>query len=143
MHAMAPSSNLEPHDGQTVGMGAGAGIATAPLEPLPTTGGPGACAGGGVGGFGAGPAGAGIMNGFLHDGQRTFFPPALSGTCIDLVQCGQRITCGIGCTLHFFLFTFGVRWDIPNAKRKHGRFVGPSSNVNERWFTSRRVSVSR
>jgi hypothetical protein len=37
------------------------------------------------------------MNGFLHDGQRTFFPPALSGTCIDLVQWGQRIICGMSC----------------------------------------------
>src|SRR5262245_22805108 len=98
MQAMAPSSNLEPHEGQMVGSGAGAGAATAatgPLAPLPPTGGPGAGAAGTAAGFGAGPAAGGMVNGCLHDGQRTFFPPALSGTCIDLVQCGQRIICGI------------------------------------------------
>jgi hypothetical protein len=94
MQAIAPSSNGEPHDGQTVGKGAGAGAATAPLDPLPAAGELGAGATGAAG-FAAGLAAAGIMNGFLQDGQRTFLPPALSGTCIDLVQCGQRIICGI------------------------------------------------
>src|SRR5437870_5518569 len=89
MQAMAPSSNLEPHDGHVVGNGEGAGAATAPLAPLPET------EAGVAAGFGAGTAAAGIKNGCLHDGQRTFLPPALSGTCIDLVQWGQRITNGI------------------------------------------------
>jgi hypothetical protein len=92
MQAMAPSSSLEPHEGHTVGNGAGAGAATAPREPLPEAGELGA---GTIGEAGF-TAADGIMNGFLHDGQRTFLPPALSGTCMDLVQCGQRITCGIG-----------------------------------------------
>src|SRR5438552_16191299 len=104
MQAMAPSSSLEPQEGQTVGSGNGAGgMATGigGLAPLPmggtaTTAGLATGAAGAATGTAARAATAGgTMNGCLHDGQRTFFLPALSGTCIDLVQWGQRIICGI------------------------------------------------
>jgi len=109
MQAMAPSNSLVPHEGQTVGKGGAAtGLAAGDaggLAPLPTGGAeaawaaPGTATGGGTAARGA--AGAGTMNGCLHDGQR--IPPALSGTCIDFVQCGQRIICGMSCvsTTHY------------------------------------------
>jgi hypothetical protein len=37
----------------------------------------------------------GITNGFLHDGHATRLPPALSGVCIDFLQWGQRMICGM------------------------------------------------
>src|SRR5438046_2797705 len=99
MQATAPSSSEAPQAGHLVGPGA------APPLPLPKSGAEGGrldgagAAATGVGAAGAGTAVAGTTNGLLHVGQRTCLPPTLSGTCIDLVQCGQRMTCGMGLVL--------------------------------------------
>src|SRR5262245_20423679 len=104
MQAMAPGSRAEPHAGQAVGAGGLTG--TAP---------DGFAAGGGEGGVGlpagraapaAAPAATGSRAGALPTpptwnrrlppGQRTCLPGALSGTCIALVQWGQRMVRGIG-----------------------------------------------
>ncbi len=66
----------------------GVGAATPPLAD--GTGAAGAAAGAAAG------CRFGTANGFLHDGHCTCLPDALSGICIDLVQCGQRITNAMG-----------------------------------------------
>ena len=47
-----------------------------------------------VGGTGAAGVAVsiGTPKGFWHDGHCTTLPPAFSGTCIEIVQCGQRRT---------------------------------------------------
>src|SRR5205814_10235368 len=95
MHGTAPSSKAEPHAGHLEGAAAGkvaaAFWAAAGRAPLPESG----CAGG----FDATPAaaatGVGASIDLPHEGQRTVLPATLSGTCIDLAQYGQRMTCGI------------------------------------------------
>ena len=100
MQARAPSSNLEPHAGHSVGVaGTGVGARGGAAGPLPDV-------AAGTAGLGVATEGAtatalaasgGTMNGCLHDGQATRLPAALSGTCIDLSHFGfgQRITCGM------------------------------------------------
>src|SRR5262245_31595405 len=110
MHATAPSSSLEPQEGQTLGKGCvpepGGRRAPLPLAGPPGTGAPGAGAPAGTAGLPTGAAGAGgilaapaatgcagaaaagATNACLHDGQPRRLPPALSGTCIDFWQCG-------------------------------------------------------
>src|SRR5581483_3174999 len=89
MQAMAPSSRVEPQEGHLVGVAGAAGAAG--LAPLPLAGGGAGFAATAAGTAAAAGAAAGTMNACLHDGQRTALPAALSGTCIDLVQWGQRI----------------------------------------------------
>src|SRR5206468_5280494 len=86
-------SSIEPHEGHGWPEAPGKGIVgklidgrdapLGPLEPAPTP----AATGSG--------APAGTPNGFWQTGQRTVLPAALSGTCIERWQCGQRITCGM------------------------------------------------
>src|SRR5438876_6937375 len=98
MHATAPSSNLEPQEGQVVGNGkAPEPGRRAPLPPAGAAAGrdaglgapaagaagtliaPAATGWGGAGGAdAAADATAGITNGCLHDGQARRLPPALS-----------------------------------------------------------------
>ncbi len=95
MQAMAPGSSSAPQEGHSLGVSE---VAVAP-PGAGREGTTGAATGTGRGlaaraaaiGCGAGAA-AGTWNGFWHDGQRTPFPAALSGTCIALLQCGQRMT---------------------------------------------------
>src|SRR5438876_11513020 len=104
MHATAPSSNLEPQEGQVVGNGkAPEPGRRAPLPPAgaaagrdaglgaPAAGAAGALAAAATGWGGAGGADGtpGITNGCLHDGQARRLPPALSGPCIDFWPCRQ------------------------------------------------------
>src|SRR5439155_6098283 len=90
MQAIAPGKSIEPHEGHGWPEAPGAGIVGNVIEgeglgvrPLPTP----AATGTGVA--------AGTPNGFWQTGQRTVLPAALSGTCIERWQCGQRITCGM------------------------------------------------
>src|SRR5262249_30221094 len=98
MQAMAPGNSVDLQAGHSVGVvaadgaggmdtdgddgavGPGRGAVMPgllpPATPAPT-------------GWGAG---APTMNTCLQDGQRTCLPAALSGTCIVLLQCGQRMT---------------------------------------------------
>src|SRR5438270_1931686 len=59
---------------------------------------------------------------FLHPGQITCLPEALSGTCIACVQNGHRITCGIP-------VSFGNEYEptLPNGDAWAGRRAGGSS----------------
>src|SRR5262245_61636087 len=118
MHAIAPGGSEEPHEGHGVpapaGVGGGMGgrliegLDEAVLVPaadggtvVPAPEAPGT--GGGLPAWKLpltpAPTGwaAGTRNAFWQPGlgQRTVLPAALSGTCMDLVQCGQRITCGM------------------------------------------------
>lgn len=104
---MAPETQLVPQEGQLLGSVGVVDAATAAADcegadaALELVG-----AGTGVGaGVGAGFATAGLATGavagtantFLQvgPGHRTFLPAALSGTCIDILQCGQRMVWGI------------------------------------------------
>src|SRR5690242_18630027 len=95
MQAMAPSLRTEPQAGHLAGPAAAAGFAGAGFAGA-GFGGAGGRRISGLDGGRAAPtvAGAreGTVNGFVHEGHFTVFPATLSGTCIGLVQCGQRIT---------------------------------------------------
>jgi len=97
MQAMAPASSTDPHEGQTwpeawPDGGVTGGKVIESLDDLGPEAGtaalltPAATASGAL---------VSTRNGFWQMGQRTFLPAALSGTCIDRWQCGQRITFGM------------------------------------------------
>ena len=85
MQEMAPSRSLAPHAGQLEGVPPAA--AAGDFWPLPRSG-----VDGGRLGEAVGADAAGTWKGLVHDGHFTVLPATLSGTCIDFVQCGQRIT---------------------------------------------------
>src|SRR5438132_1397817 len=91
MQAMAPGRSIEPHEGHGCPDEPGAGIVGKVIDardpPLTAP----AATGSAVA--------AGTPKGFWQTGQRTVFPAALSGTCIERWQCGQRITCGMESSL--------------------------------------------
>src|SRR5579862_8184456 len=99
MHAMAPASRTEPHEGQTwpedwLDCPAGNCKVMESLDPFDAD--PGAAALGSetvlTPAATASGTLAGTRNGLWQRGQRTFLPAALSGTCIGRWQWGQRIT---------------------------------------------------
>src|SRR5438067_234988 len=110
MQAMAPGSRVALQAGQTLGVSVvsgGGAISTSAADGLVLGGGAGGGLGAGLAAAGAGAvaawprvltpatagsrfAGEGTVRTFLHRGQRTCLPAALSATWIDLLQCGQR-----------------------------------------------------
>src|SRR5262245_15937736 len=112
MQAMAPGSKVALHDGHSAGAGAAAGLPLAAGAGM-GVGGPartGVGEGGGTGRPAVAAAGApattgsrtgalagaaASMNACLHVGQRSCLPAASSGIWMGLLQCGQRVICGM------------------------------------------------
>src|SRR5436190_16818024 len=101
MQAMAPSFKTEPQEGHLFDDGVPVstdicavtpGVCTPARAPLAA--GISAVLSLGMLAVDAAPA-AGTVNGLVHEGHFTVLPTALSGTCIDFEQCGQRIICGM------------------------------------------------
>jgi hypothetical protein len=95
MQAMAPAVQGELQAGHTVGSEGGAAAALAAGFGAAAGAAPAvaAAAAAGAGAAAAAPARAGTANIFLHaaPGQRTVLPAASSGTCMAMLQWGQRI----------------------------------------------------
>src|SRR5947208_219965 len=103
MHAMAPSFNTEPHEGHLFDEGVPVSTDICAVTPgvgaaarAPLTAGISAVLSFGMLAVDAAAPAAGTVNGLLHEGHFTVLPTALSGTCIDFEQLGQRMICGMG-----------------------------------------------
>jgi len=91
MHATAPSSSFEPHDGHTLGVPPELDFAPLPETPLNPA---ALCDAAFTPGCDPEADGDGMTKGSLHEGHATPSPAEPSGTCIDLLHfvLGHRMT---------------------------------------------------